>query len=318
MSLLKYGLGIGRIAKTAVFGKKIKLSASLVLPQAKVSAGNITLDAAHVAAYNNITESWSNNENDGVHLMYPAMMTAPLQFEVMSSDSFPFPLLGLVHLSNRIQQFDHITLDTKCRIDVYLDDKLTLHEKGYVASMVCDVYCEDTQKLLWKSTGGLFHFNKKAATETGSGQKLYESEIKQEDMQDTVEVEKWYHAADKGRRYARVSKDYNPIHLSAASASLFGFKKGAIMHGMWTKARSVTALMPPTSTLSPSEERSDDDRVPMAEMFVEFKTPIYLPSTTELRAKEAVTGNRKEVIFEVNGCDADQLPHVRGKCSWIV
>jgi acyl dehydratase len=311
MSLLKYGLGIGRIAKATVFGKSTKLSASLVLPAAKTCARNVTLDPVHVAAYNNISESWANNEYGGVHFMYPAMMTAPLQFEVMSSESFPFPLLGLVHLSNRIQQFGHISLDTKCRIEVYLEDKLTLHEKGYIANMVCDVYCEESNKLLWKSTGGLFHFNKKAAGEQGS-HKFYESEIKQDDINDAEEIEVWQHDASKGRKYASVSKDYNPIHLSAISASLFGFKKGAIMHGMWTKARSVTALMPPTSSLCIPTASGQ----PMAEMFVEFKTPLYLPSTTVLRAKESMNGNRKDIIFDVSGRDDENLPHVRGKCHF--
>lgn len=114
------------------------------------------------------------------------------------------------------------------------------------------------------------------------------------------------------KRYARVSGDFNPIHLSALSASLFGFKKGAILHGMWTKARSVSALMPPTNTLTSTGSTEQ----PMAEMFVEFKTPLYLPSSTVLAAKEAVTDSREEVIFEVKGDDSEQLPHVRGKCSW--
>lgn len=134
--------------------------------------------------------------------MYPSMLTAPLQFEVLSSDNFPFPLLGLVHLSNRIQQFDHITLDTKCKIEVYLEDRLIQHEKGYVVNMVCDIFCEDTKALLWKSTGGMFHMNKKAvAAEGPQTASLYQSEIKQEDMDGTTALETWYHGADMGRRF---------------------------------------------------------------------------------------------------------------------
>jgi hypothetical protein len=318
MTLLKYGLGVGRIVKATVFGKSTKLSASLVVPPSKVTAINISPNPSQVVAYNNITNAWSNNENDGVHLMYPSMLTAPLQFEVLSSDSFPFPLLGLVHLSNRIQQFEHITLNTKCKIEVSLEDKLTVHEKGYIVNMICEIFCENTNKLLWRSTGGMFHFDKKAkaASEASrSSHPLYQSEIKQENMEGTVAREIWHHSADMGRRYAAVSGDYNPIHLSALSASLFGFKKGAILHGMWTKARAVTALMPPTHTLSSTGSSSD---TPMADIFVEFKTPLYLPSSTVLCAKESVAASRKEVIFEVKGNDVEQLPHVRGRCSWNV
>ena len=48
-------------------------------------------------------------------------------------------------------------------------------------------------------------------------------------------------AKDLGRRYAAISGDYNPIHLGALSAKLFGFKQ-AIAHGMWSKARCLAAL----------------------------------------------------------------------------
>ena len=313
MSVLKYGLGVGRIIKTTVLGKSTKLSADLVVPTTKVVAGNISPNPAQVVAYNNITAAYDNNENNGVHLMYPAMLTAPLQFEVMSSDNFPFPLLGLVHLYNRVQQFDHISLETKCKIEVSLENKLILHEKGYVANMICELFCENSNKLLWRSTGGMFHFNKKAASE-GNESSFYDSEIKQDDIAGAMDLETWDHAADMGRRYARVSGDYNPIHLSAVSASLFGFKKGAILHGMWTKARSVSSLMPRTSSLSPTGNLD----IPMAEVFVEFKTPLYLPSSTVLSAKESATSTRKGAIFEVRGSDAEQLPHVRGTCSWCI
>ena len=46
---------------------------------------------------------------------------------------------------------------------------------------------------------------------------------------------------DVGRRYAKVSGDVNPIHLHPLGARLFGFR-GAIAHGMWTKARCLAAL----------------------------------------------------------------------------
>jgi acyl dehydratase len=49
--------------------------------------------------------------------------------------------------------------------------------------------------------------------------------------------------ADIGRRYGLVSGDMNPIHLSAPSAKLFGFRQ-AIAHGLWTKARALAAMLP--------------------------------------------------------------------------
>jgi acyl dehydratase len=48
----------------------------------------------------------------------------------------------------------------------------------------------------------------------------------------------WRIPRDIGRRYAEVSGDRNPIHLSSLTARMFGFPS-AIAHGMWTKARCL-------------------------------------------------------------------------------
>ena len=74
----------------------------------------------------------------------------------------------------------------------------------------------------------------------------------------------WRLNGDLGRRYAAVSKDYNPIHIHALTARAFGFKS-AIAHGMWTKARCVAALGPEVPGACTIE--------------VAFKRPILLPST---------------------------------------
>lgn len=71
-----------------------------------------------------------------------------------------------------------------------------------------------------------------------------------------------------GRDYARVSGDYNPIHLSALTARPFGFKR-AIAHGMWTLAR-VAAELEPAWPKGASR------------MAIEFKQPVLLPAQVRL------------------------------------
>ena len=51
----------------------------------------------------------------------------------------------------------------------------------------------------------------------------------------------WRLASDLGRRYAAVSGDTNPIHLSPLTSWLGGFRR-PIVHGMWTHARALAAL----------------------------------------------------------------------------
>lgn len=103
--------------------------------------------------------------------------------------------------------------------------------------------------------------------------------------------------ADIGRRYGAVSGDRNPIHMSALSAKLFGFKR-AIAHGMWTNARALSCLLPST----PLEQGT---------LAVEFKTPLYLPGRASLWSARSDDG----AFFEVRDAKG-QKPHLRGQLSY--
>jgi acyl dehydratase len=88
--------------------------------------------------------------------------------------------------------------------------------------------------------------------------------VRQKEILPQGNTQNWTVAADIGRRYAKVSADYNPIHLSDITAKLFGFKQ-AIAHGMWSKARCLAAL---------------EDRLPNSGYSVDvaFHRPLFLPS----------------------------------------
>jgi acyl dehydratase len=114
-----------------------------------------------------------------------------------------------------------------------------------------------------------------------------------EPSQSLVEVARWKAPADIGRQYAKVSGDYNPIHLSAASAKLFGFPT-AIAHGLWNKARTLAAL---------------GDHLPKAnlEIAVHFRKPVRLPSEVTLLASAAGSSGELRLI------GAQDLEHMVGQ-----
>jgi acyl dehydratase len=107
------------------------------------------------------------------------------------------------------------------------------------------------------------------------------------------ELTRWKAPADIGRRYARVSGDYNPIHLSALTARLFGFPQ-AIAHGLWNKARTLAAL---------------GEHLPAAniEIEVEFKKPVRLPSEVILHA--SVAGPSGQLWLKGSG----EIEHMVGR-----
>jgi acyl dehydratase len=106
------------------------------------------------------------------------------------------------------------------------------------------------------------------------------------------QVATWRVPDDAGRRYAKVSGDVNPLHLSGLSAKAFGFKR-AIAHGMWVKARALAAL---------------SGRLPDAlSVDVGFQKPLFLPSTVALSTAEAGGGWDVAVRNAINGS-----PHLVG------
>jgi acyl dehydratase len=110
--------------------------------------------------------------------------------------------------------------------------------------------------------------------------------------------------ADIGRRYGLVSGDMNPIHLSAPSARLFGFRQ-AIAHGLWTKARALAAMLP-------------NQPLESAEVVAEFKTPLYLPGRASLWSTRRVSGPQPHnALFEVRNAKGDK-PHLRAQLGYTV
>src|SRR5262249_6522169 len=74
----------------------------------------------------------------------------------------------------------------------------------------------------------------------------------------------WAVPGNAGRRYAAISGDRNPIHLTPLIARAFGQPR-PIAHGMWLKARCVSAL--------------DDVLPPACAIEVRFGSPLRLPTT---------------------------------------
>jgi acyl dehydratase len=111
-------------------------------------------------------------------------------------------------------------------------------------------------------------------------------------------ISRWQLPPQLGRDYARVSGDYNPIHLTALSAKAFGFPR-AIAHGMWTLARAAAALQPPK---------------PLAEaaLSAEFKLPMLLPGEASLWSASPSLIERDLEVRDITG----DKPHLRGRMQW--
>lgn len=219
----------------------------------------VDVDQKRLAAYRNVC---GFTDNALLPPTYPHILAFALQMQLLTAKEFPFPLLGLIHLSNRIRVLRPMGGVGRVRVSVQVQN-LQPHAKGATFDVVTTL--DDQLGPLWEAESQMLC----------RGVKL-EGEPVEDVLTPSLtmtQVAQWKAPADIGRQYAKVSGDYNPIHLSAVSAKLFGFPT-AIAHGLWNKARTLAALA---------------DHLPTANVAiaVQFRKPVRLPSEVTLLASAA-------------------------------
>lgn len=219
----------------------------------------VEIDPQRLAAYRKVC---GFTDNGLLPPTYPHILAFALQMQLLTARDFPFPLLGLIHLGNRIRVLRPMGGVHRVRISVQVQN-LQTHAKGATFDLVTTL--DDQLGPLWEAASQMLCRGVKLEGEPV--EEILASTL------DLIEVDHWTAPADIGRQYAKVSGDYNPIHLSAASAKLFGFPT-AIAHGLWLKARTLAAL---------------DAQLPAAnlEIAVQFRKPVRLPAKVTLLASEA-------------------------------
>ncbi|MHC8316343.1 MaoC family dehydratase [Pseudomonas sp. LB3P31] len=217
---------------------------------------------------------------------YPHVLAFALQMQLLTAKEFPFPLLGLIHLSNKIRVLRPMGGVGRVRVSVQVQN-LQPHGKGATFDLMTTL--DDQLGPLWEAESRMLC----------RGVKLEGEPVDEvlAPLLPMTQVAQWKAPADLGRQYAKVSGDYNPIHLSALSAKLFGFPT-AIAHGLWNKARTLAALA---------------DHLPTAnvEIAVQFMKPVRLPSEVTLLASAAGSSGD----FQLLG--AGELEHMVGHWSPI-
>lgn len=219
----------------------------------------VDVDQKRLAAYRNVC---GFTDNALLPPTYPHILAFALQMQLLTAKEFPFPLLGLIHLSNRIRVLRPMGGVGRVRVSVQVQN-LQPHAKGATFDVVTTL--DDQLGPLWEAESQMLCRGVKL-----DGEPVEDVLTPSLTM---TQVAQWKAPADIGRQYAKVSGDYNPIHLSAVSAKLFGFPT-AIAHGLWNKARTLAALA---------------DHLPTAnvEIAVQFRKPVRLPSEVTLLASPA-------------------------------
>ncbi len=262
------------------------------IPQVELTLDGVTIDPRHLAAYADVCGFTLRDELPATYLH---MRAFPLHMALMVDGSFPFPAVGLVHLSNRIIQHRPALSTETFDLRVWATP-IEPHPKGRTFTIVSEarvggeLVWEDHSTMLRRGGGA-----KDADRAGGAGSPS--SPLAGETVtpatgpaRSSAEAQAtWQLPEDLGRRYASASGDRNPIHMHQSTAKLFGFPR-AIAHGMWTKARCLAAL---------------EARLPDAyTVDVGFRKPILLPGRVTFAEQEgrfAVRGAKKPEVIHLEG-----------------
>jgi acyl dehydratase len=223
------------------------------LPDVELARSGVVADRRRLADYDRVC---GFRLSDELPLPFPHLLAFGLQVALMTDDAFPFPMIGLVHVANRISRTRplHVAEPLVVRVRAV---NLRPHERGTQFDMVSEASADG--EVVWTETSTYLR-------RTGSG-----GGGEREPASPAPPTAVWRVPGDTGRRYAEVSGDRNPIHLYPLTARLFGFR-GAIAHGMWSLARCLAHY---------------EGRLPAAySVDVRFKLPILLPATVALSATD--------------------------------
>lgn len=253
-----------------------KSNVDQVLPAVEYVVDSLKVDQQHLKSYNEIC---GFKNNGYIPAIYLAVLSQSLQMHMMTQEAFPFPILGLVHIRNQLTQQRKIgvneVLTLSCRFG-----ELQPHDKGIQFDFITTAKVGDEVVVESLTT-----YLSRQKTE----QKALEK-AKEETVPDYQVQAAWQISENTGRRYAKVSGDFNLIHIHAVTAKAFGFKQ-AIAHGMWSKAKALASLTLP-------EKYAAD---------VWFKLPMYLPSKVEF----VTAVQHQQTAFLIRNAKS-QKPHVAG------
>ena len=242
------------------------------VPDQALTRTDVAVEPDRLAAYDRVC---GFDLSDTLPPTYPHMLAFPMHLALITDGRFPLAAMGLVHVANAITVHRPISAAERLSLRVWATP-LAPHPRGRQFSVRTEVRAGD--ELVWEESSTNLSRGKPMA-DSPSPQPPAAELPSSEDLPATAT---WRCPGDLGRRYGSVSGDLNPIHVHSLSARLFGFR-GAIAHGMWTKARCLAALGP---------------RLPRAyTVQVAFRKPILLPGTVEFA--EAVGTPEGSIAFGV-------------------
>jgi len=204
------------------------------------------IDEAHVGRY----RSFFGFRGDQVPLTYFYLLAQRAQLALMLDERFPYPLPGLIHRRNDLRRHAVALAGAGLEIDVSV--KLF----GDVPNIAFSVEISQAGRRVVSCTSEYRIPARRRNKPAGN--------TVPDVLPDTYSQAAWTIEKSAIRRYAMLSGDYNPIHLSSLLARLLG-AKGSMAHGMYSVGRVAAHI-----------ERQTE--MPLTAISADFRRPILLPA----------------------------------------
>lgn len=273
-----------------LYGKALRSGAAdktdITIPPLKAELLGVATDASQAARYTALCGFRSASR---APMTWPHILAFPLHLKLLTERAFPLPLLGLVHLRNRITQHRPIAYGECLDVNVRLDNQ-TRTDKGIEFDLVTEVFTAGRRVWEEASTNLFRQSGKDAQPQSKSAPPTLEHFPLSAPVQAPESL---------GRRYGRISGDLNPIHMHALTAKAFGFPR-AIAHGMWSKAHCIALL----------EQQPEWQSGPVT-VTASFKKPLFLPGKAVLNWKEETERWQYQLLNE-----KEEAPHLTGEVIW--
>jgi acyl dehydratase len=201
---------------------------------------------------------------------YSATWETALALELLAAAGAGLPLAGMIHLESELLQIRSIARDdlVSSRVELEGSDSstrgITLTLKTRCWNGAGQLCTEGTTLLLLRSR----------RTPPARSPRPPQPAAADDSW---AELARWDIPPDQGRRYARASGDFNPIHLWPVTARPLGFSR-PILQGFCTQALVAHALI---------ERSLAGDPAALRRLRITFRAPISLPAALALHEQAA-------------------------------
>ncbi len=272
---------LGALYTRGLLGARRKVKRTVELPNWEAIWTGARVDQKRLASYRTLCGC----KDDGcLPAMYPYVMSQALHVAFATHKDFPVKPMGLVH--QRIHVLQHRPIDINATMEVrcaILGSRVLNAGLEFDVSTVVNVrgvrHWECLSSYLSRGRYG------------EPGEPAAISEIPR--LDEGAPMAEWDVPSSMGKRYARASGDYNPIHISKLLARMFGFKRD-IIHGMWAAAACLSRL-------------PEFNGATLARYDIIFKGPVFMGSHVSMKGEHTADGQ----LFNLF-CGDNARPVIRG------